>query len=159
MQGVATDGHHVAGLCDCLHLVGDGVIARRVGLGLGCWWFLEQRGELVVRPADTRQVYAVRFEPRDHFAQRLIIPVGNLAEPVVGKRQRPRLGGVEVDEPHRHLVEPEQLGSLEPGMARDEYSIGRARDERRGEAEALDRIGDGLDRCLVSSGIIGHGED
>ena len=63
----------------------------------------------------------------NYLGKHRIIPHCQLTKLIVSQRQQVSLGRRNVNEAHRDRLEPELLGSLEPGMARDDLVVSFAR--------------------------------
>jgi len=155
-QAVLAEHPQVAGL-------GDRVV-RRLGHGVGVGQPLlhagvEQHGQLVGVEAEQRPVDAGLLELGQLDGQQLHVPVGQLRRLVVGDAVCPHLLGCEVaGDVHRHLLQPELLGSLPAGVPADDDAVA-VHDDRLAETEAADALGDGLHGVVVEAGVLLVGTD
>jgi hypothetical protein len=60
-----------------------------------------------------------------------------------------RVGGIEIEVPDRHAIQPELLRRLPPRVASDDLAVLATGEDRRAEAEALDALGDLANRLAI----------
>src|SRR6202022_2354903 len=108
---------------------------------------------LLVEPGGG-QVGVFGLELLEHAAWRGAIPLGGLGGPVVCQSQQLSLGGVDVQIADRDRIDPELQRGAQPGVPGDDLAVRLARDDRRAEAEAADRLGHLLYSRIVLARVL-----